>query len=144
MNTNIPDSRRWFEILAVVTTGLCKFIFMDYLNWRLLYISVACLFWIGYIARRYRTDKTILFYWGFRRDNFLETFLYVLPIGLFTAATLYGISHYRGINRLNWHILPLLLLYPIWGTIQQFIIVALIANRSCLKTAFRMVYEQYT
>ena len=29
---------------------------------------------------------------------------------------------------LNWHLIPILILYPLWGTLQQFIIVGLIAG----------------
>ena len=45
---------------AVVVTGLGKFLFMDGLNWRLEFISIACLFWFSYVILRYRKDKKIL------------------------------------------------------------------------------------
>ncbi len=124
----ISDKRRWLEILAVVLTGLGKFIFMDYLDWKFIYISAACLFWISYIFIRYKDDKNILEYWGFTRKDFKETFKIILPFGLISVIAFFIIGHFLETNILSWHILPLLLLYPIWGTIQQFIIVALIAG----------------
>ena len=42
----ISEKRRLFEILAVIITGLGKFLFMDILGFRLLYISCACIFWL--------------------------------------------------------------------------------------------------
>jgi len=125
---NISDKRRWLEILAVVLTGLGKFVFMDWLNWRFFYITSACIFWIGYIFIRYKDDKQILQYWGFTRKDFKETFKIILPFGIFSAIAFFIIGHYWDTNIMSWHILPLLLLYPIWGTIQQFIIIALIAG----------------
>jgi len=122
------DKTRWLEILAVVLTGLGKFVFMDWLNLRFVYITAACLFWISYIFFRYKADKQILKYWGFTRKNFKETFKIILPFGLISVVAFFIIGHFLGTNILSWHILPLLLLYPIWGTIQQFIIVALIGG----------------
>lgn len=124
----ITDKRRWLEILAVVLTGLGKFVFMDWLNLRFLYISAAILFWVAYIFIRHKNDKGILQYWGFTRKDFKETFKIILPFGVISAVAFFIIGHYLETNILSWHILPLLLLYPIWGTIQQFIIVALIAG----------------
>ncbi len=121
----ISDKTRWFEISAVILTGLGKFVFMDYLDWRLFYISAACLFWLFYIIKRYKEQAGILAYWGFTKKYSKETFLIILPFGLIAMILFFIIGHYRSTNILSWHIIPLLILYPIWGTIQQFIIIAL-------------------
>jgi len=63
----INDKTRYLEILAVVLTGTGKFICMDMLNWRLLYILVIATFWIGYVCYRYRQEHGILEYWGIGR-----------------------------------------------------------------------------
>lgn len=38
------DARRKFEIVAVIVTGLGKFLFMDILEFRFPYIATACIF----------------------------------------------------------------------------------------------------
>lgn len=122
------DKTRVIEIIAVLLTGAGKFIFMDWLNWRAFYVVGACLFWIGFVVYRYRKDKNILEHWGFTKTNFKSTFLFLLPFGLLSVAMFFGIGHYFGTIMLNKNIIPILLLYPIWGVIQQFIVVALVAG----------------
>jgi hypothetical protein len=127
-DSEVPDKLRWLEITAVLATGLLKYVLMDWLNFRAFYIAAACIFWSGYIYKRYRTNKLILQQWGFRKNHFKQTSLFLLPYALvmITAVVWYGIS-YNAIY-LNWHVIPVFILYPAWGIIQQFLIVALIAG----------------
>lgn len=122
------SNSKWFEIVAAVLTGLGKFVFMDWLNWKLAYILVACLFWIGYVVYRKRHHTGILDYWGLSGLNFRKTFLELLPIALLFIGSFILVGNYLGTNILSWHIIPILLLYPIWGVIQQFLVVGLIAK----------------
>jgi uncharacterized protein len=151
----ITDQQRLLEITAVILTGLGKFLFMDLLNWRFAYITTAVLCWVGYVYYRARQNNssgsqtgnglkpigeaypkseqhlkngTILTYWGLSTKGFKKTFLELLPFAIFSVLLFLFIGNQRGTNVLNWHIIPILLLYPIWGIIQQFIIVALIAR----------------
>lgn len=122
------DKLRWLEIAAVVLTGLGKFIFMDLLDLRLLYIVTACLTWMAYVIYRYRKQEGILAYWGWTTKNFGRTVLELLPVALLFAICFIIIGNQLETNILNWNILPILVVYPIWGIIQQFIIVGLIAR----------------
>lgn len=122
------NKQRLFEIIAVLLTGAGKFIFMDWLNWRAFYVVGACLFWIGFVVYRYRKDKNILEYWGFSKTNFKTTFLFLLPFGLLSVVLFFLIGNYFDTIIINKNIIPILLLYPIWGVIQQFIVVALVAG----------------
>ena len=70
------DKRRWLEITAVIATGAMKYVLMDWLNLRVFYIAAACIFWSGYIYKRYRVNEFILQQWGFRKDNLKKTFLF--------------------------------------------------------------------
>ncbi len=105
-----------------------KYIFTDWLELRIFYICSACLFWTVYIYKRYRNDKLILQQWGFRKKHFKQSFLFLLPFALATIAAIvwYGISLQT--NFLNWHVIPIILFYPVWGIIQQFLITALVAG----------------
>lgn len=124
----VSNKRRLVEIFAVVVTGLGKFIFMDWLDWRLPYISIAILGWITYILYRQKTVKGVLRYWGFRTDNFKEVLLLLLPFGLLSVIAFFIVGYIQGTINITWHILPILIIYPIWGTIQQFLMIGLVAG----------------
>lgn len=95
---------------------------------RAFYISGACLFWLVYVILRYKSNNSILRYWGFKKENFRKAFLLLLPftmIGIFVII-IFGLVHNQ--YMLNWHIIPVFFLYPVWGLIQQFMIAGLIAG----------------
>ncbi len=117
-----------FELLAVLVTGLLKFIMMDWLGMRSFYIVGICIFWLWYIYYRFSSDTSILTEWGFRRKNFTRSFTVLLPFVIISniATFLYGKAN--GSAVLNWHILPVLGLYPVLGVFQQYLMVDLIAG----------------
>lgn len=124
----VTDKRRWIEIAAVLLTGLLKFVLMDWLNFRVFYIAAACIFWSVYIYKRCQANNFILQHWGFRKNHFKQTFLFLLPFALVMVAAIiwYGIS--CNAIFLNWHIIPVFVFYPAWGIVQQFLMVALVAG----------------
>jgi hypothetical protein len=137
MNMPISDKRRMLEIVAVLCTGVGKFIFMDLLNWKLPFIIAAIVSWSVYIALRQYQHKGILAYWGFRTDNFTQALHKVLPFGIVSVISFFIIGMLQGTINLTWHILPILIIYPIWGTIQQFLLIGLFAGNSRdLKSVF--------
>jgi uncharacterized protein len=116
------------ETAALILTGAMKFIFMDWLNMRALYIAAMCLFWAGYVLYRYRIDNSVLRRWGFRKEHFGRSLLFLLPFlgaGIYIAFVLGKID----VSHVNiMHILPVLLLYPLWGLVQQFMMVVIVAG----------------
>lgn len=122
---NRSDQTRWIEILAVALTGIGKLILMDLLDLRFLYIATACLGWAFYIIYRSRNSPGILAHWGFRRDNFKEVFLLLLPYVLLATFFFIFLGWWKASLNLSWHIFPIMLIYPIWGVIQHFLILAL-------------------
>lgn len=124
----ISDKIRFFEIGAVLITAIGKFIFMDFLNWRLQYVVFAIIAWSVYVFNRYKQEKNILKYWGFRTDNFKKTVKLMLPFAMLSIVSFVIIGFYQNTLNVTWHILPLLITYPLWGTIQQFITIALVAG----------------
>jgi len=116
------------EIAASVLTGLGKILFVDILEMKFAFILAACLFWIGYIIFRYRQDPLIMSYWGLTRKNFSEVFRMFLPyaLGCVILFVTYGLISDTLI--VNWHIVPIMLLYPLWGVIQQYLVVGLVAG----------------
>lgn len=124
----IPNRVRAFEVSAIIATAIGKFVFMDWLDWRFPFIAIAISVWIGYVIFRSRKMADILPYWGFRFDNFGKALKIILPFALVAVALSVGIGLYLDTIIITWHILPLLILYPIWGTIQQFLLIALTAG----------------
>jgi membrane protease YdiL (CAAX protease family) len=124
----ISNKRRIFEIAAVVLTAIGKFIFMDELNWRFPFVVMAIICWVGYIIYRTRTEPGISKYWGFRTDNFITVMKKVLPFAIFSFIICICAGLFRDSLNISWHIIPILILYPIWGIIQQFLLIALTAG----------------
>ena len=124
----ISDKRRKYEIAAVFLMGIGKIIFMDLLQWRFPFIAISIIGWTIYITNRSKWVNGILAYWGFRTDNLRTAALKLLPFGVISIASFFLIGYQRNTVNLNWHIIPILILYPIWGTIQQFLVVGLVAG----------------
>ena len=75
-----------------------------------------------------QTLSVILAVWGFRREGLGPTFLASTVILVAGALGIAVIAALRGTLTANPHILPLLLLYPPWGCVQQFLLQALVAR----------------
>jgi hypothetical protein len=125
---SISNKRRILEFSAVILTAVGKFIFMDYLNWRFPFVAIAIIWWVSYIIYRNRTQPGMTKYWGFRTDNFKTVLKKVLPFGLLAVISFIVIGFYQNTINITWHIIPILTLYPIWGVIQQFLLIALTAG----------------
>lgn len=124
----INSKRRTLEIIAVILTGVGKFIFMDILSLKLSYISVAILFWASYIFYRRKHQPEIIEYWGLNTKQFKQTFIQLLPFAIVLTLGFIYIGNLQGTSLLSIHILPILILYPIWGIIQQFIMIGILAK----------------
>jgi len=133
------DRYRYFEILAVLLTGGLKFILMDLLDYRVFYICFISLFWIAYVYKRYRNDPTILKTWGFQKDHFRQSMGFILPFAIIASA---GILLYGFLKRTDTHfghLVPVFALYPVWGLVQQFMLIGILAGnlKSLSKVSFR-------
>lgn len=116
------------EIFAVLITGLLKFLLMDWMNWRAFYITAAILFWTVFIYRSYKNNPDVAERWGIRRKNFKQSMRALLPFGLVASALILIYGYFSDAEFINWHILPILVFYPLWGTFQQFIVAGLVAG----------------
>jgi uncharacterized protein len=121
----ISDTRRLVEIIFVLLTGVGKILFMDLFQLRLPFILISAIGWALYILIRAKQHPEILSYWGFRKDNLKESIRFIFPFGIFSLTIFIIIGYKNETINLSWHILPTLLLYPIWGTIQQFLVIGL-------------------
>lgn len=114
-----------FEIIAVAITGILKLLMVDVLHLKFWFILSATLFWILYIAWSLRKERGVLSRWGFSSVGFWATvkWLIVPAFLVVSGSAWYGWSH--GHMILSWHIIPVLILYPLWGTLQQFLLISL-------------------
>ncbi|MEO9484099.1 MAG: CPBP family intramembrane glutamic endopeptidase [Ekhidna sp.] len=117
-----------FEIVSVIITVLGKFLFYDILDQRLLFILILFAFWGTYIYTRIKQNPTITKEWGFRRDNFTEVLKKVLPFGISAIIACLIIGSVQHTLNVHWHIIPILILYPLFGTLQQFLLMSLVAG----------------
>ncbi|MDH5563910.1 MAG: hypothetical protein OEY91_09860 [Nitrospirota bacterium] len=120
------------ELGAVVFTGILH-PFFTHFGAKGLFIFLASVFWVGYVGWRVWQDSRLWVQWGFQTENLLPAFLW--PTVIFVVAT--GAIAWYGARsgRLFWqgHIFFLLLLYPLWGILQQFLVQALgVANLMAL------------
>jgi uncharacterized protein len=125
IRTSISDKRRSLEILAVVLTAAGKFLFMDFLHWRLAFIIAAIGGWTLYVILENKNNPAILRYWGFRTNNVAEVTRRILPFGVVSILSFVVTGLYLNTINPSWHILPVLVLYPLWGIVQQFLVIAL-------------------
>jgi hypothetical protein len=116
------------EIAALAATGLGKFVVADGLGFKLPYILLSCLAWSWYVVARVRRSPGQLEEWGLTRNGLAASARRLAPYASAgaLACLLYGL--WSGRMLLHWHMLPLLVLYPPWGLVQQFLIVALVAG----------------
>lgn len=112
----------------VIFTGLGKLLFVDILNVKFLYIIAAISFWTIYFVIRVSKNKELIKYWGLSISNAKETFKIVAIVGSVMLGTfvIYGI--FRNNLIFHWNIVIILLLYPIWGLVQQFLMMSLFAG----------------
>jgi len=131
----------YFEITAVIITALLKFILMDWLDWRAFYITVVIISWMGYIFYKVKTDKKILMGWGLKKEHFKQSILFLAP---FIFVTLIASLIYNALNEsvsFSWQFILILLLYPFWGIIQQFIMLGIVSRN--LATISKVKYSRY-
>ncbi len=101
---------------------------MDWLNLRAFYIIAAIVFWAIFIYRRYKSNPGVLSRWGIRKKNFNASVKALLPFGMAGIAGVLIYGWFRDVEFLNWHFLPVVVAYPLWGTFQQFIVAGMIAG----------------
>ncbi len=117
----------------MIATGLLHVVFQG-LGAKGLFIALAVTSWVTYIAWRVRDNPSLWRQWGFRVDNLRASLLEPTVVFVFAMLGMlwFAVSYERDL----WsaHIVILLLVYPIWGVLQQFLVQAL--GVSNLRTLF--------
>jgi len=118
---------RW-EIVLVVLTGLGNFLVAGWLDRQLTYVVGACLFWTGFVVVRAVAHFSDLAEWGFSSRNFGRSIMLLLPALVLAVSGFAAYGMLTGKMVWHWHFVLICLLYPIWGLVQQFLVVALLAG----------------
>ncbi len=116
------------ELLAVALTAILKFVFVNFLGWKLFFILMIIACWCVYVWRRSRQEKEIWGRWGLSKRNAKKTIILLFPYALIIVFLFLLYAYFKNISLFNWHIIPILILYPIWGLIQQFLLIGLVVG----------------
>jgi hypothetical protein len=128
MRTDYDTAPDWLALLAAAATAAVHFAVGTRRPGSFLFIASACLFWAVFITVRARQNKNALRAWGFRVDNLAQAV--TLPAVVFAlAATGFAAYAWRcGTFRWPSHWLLLFLVYPVWGVIQQFLMLGVVVS----------------
>lgn len=124
----ISDNRRIFEIVAVFLTGFSKILFINILELHAVYIFSAIVFWVSYFLIRGLNNRELFFYWGLHLSNVGKPLKIVGIVGGVAVLSfiLYGL--YFNTILLSWNLVFVLLTYPFWGLVQQFVVMSILAS----------------
>jgi hypothetical protein len=118
--------RSRLEILAAIATAVLHPVFVDWLHLRALFIVVAFVGWFIYVVRSVRRDPSLLRIWGLSSYGLSQSTIASGIVAGIGVLFLMVVAVVRGSLVLHWHMLPLLVLYPVWGLAQQFMVQAII------------------
>jgi hypothetical protein len=124
----ITDVRRGWEIAAIAGLALGRLLFMVELEWRLPFIAVVIFGIGGYVWNRLRRLPGLRRYWGLTVRGFWSSWLSLLPVAIVLMATFFGYGRYYGTEVVDWSLLVILLVYPLWGIVQQFLALGIFAR----------------
>ena len=116
------------ELAAAALTAIGKFTIADWLGYQLEFTLGAIAFWVIFVLLRHKADPSILRRWGFTRARLGEASLLCGIAFVASAAFCVIFGLVSGNTLINWNLALLLLVYPPWGMIQQFLLVALLAD----------------
>ena len=119
---------RKLELTAAAATAAGKFIMADWLDLQLPYTIGAIAFWVSYLVLRHKSNPTVLRRWGFSRNGLGEASLLCALAFLVGGGFSVGSALAGSGAIVNWNLALILLLYPAWGLVQQFLLVALLAD----------------
>ena len=120
-------SRLRFEALGVLGTGLLHVLCQEVIGYHGAFVAGAVVAWTIYLWRRARQTPGQLEAWGFRRENFRQSFIALTIAGAVGIGGMALIAAQRGHLHWHWHMAVAFTLYPLWGVIQQFLVQALVA-----------------
>jgi len=124
--------RHKIELTAAILTGILKIVCVELFDLKAAFIFTAIFGWLGYLGFRAYQNKSIFNDWGLTSKHFKSSFLASTIFACLAIIIMLIVAIQKGSLTFTWHFIPLLLLYPIWGLIQQLLVQNLVASN--LKT----------
>lgn len=117
------------ELAAALATAVIHVLPLERLYPEIVEIVVLAGGWLGYLVWLAVRDRERLAQMGFRREDARPTALWCALVltAVSAGAAAYGAS--VGTLRLHPHMLILMALYPIWGWIQQWLVLGVLARQ---------------
>jgi hypothetical protein len=114
-------------VVAVVVTGVLHLACKP-LGLQGFYIVAAATSWLGFVVVTARRRPAVFREWGFRRDNLWPALLASVAVFLPVLMLMVAVALFRGTLVVSSSLLIMLVLYPAWGLIQQFLVQALLVT----------------
>lgn len=121
------DNPRWGEVVAVVITGALHLICKP-LGLQGIYIVGAILGWTAFVLLTARRRPDVLREWGFRTDTLKPAFAASAAIFIPVMMLMVVLARARGTLGVPSSLALMLLLYPAWGLVQQFLVQGLLVT----------------
>lgn len=120
-------NRARYELGAVVLTGAVFLVFENILDAKLPFIAAAAVGWLAYLATRWREPGQVRA-WGFRTDTLRSALRINSVLVLVAAAGILGLGLALGRGFPSAGFYCLILVYPVWGLVQQFLLCPLLCG----------------
>jgi len=122
--TQTPD---WVGLIAAILTGVIHLILGgDKPNG--MFIVAVSVFWIGFIIVRVRQDRCVFRKWGFRSDNLRQALPIPAAFLAFSVVAMVVFAYFNDSLVFPATTIVLLLLYPLWGLTQQFLVLGIVVS----------------
>lgn len=118
---------RWAEVVAVVVTGLLHLVCKP-LGLQGVYIVAAILAWAVFVIVTAMKRPTVVREWGFRGENFWPALGASSTIFVPVMVLMVVLASIRGTLTTPSSLPLMLLLYPVWGLVQQYLVQALLVT----------------
>ena len=113
-----------FELLSALCTGII-FIVLG-LKYHIFYIIGILLYWGFYITYRYYSTNNIIKQWGiYNSTSIYKSFIYTSILSLGLCLILYQYIHSFYLTN---NLFISIIIYPLWGIIQQFLLQSMILS----------------
>ncbi|GJL62979.1 MAG: hypothetical protein NPIRA04_16330 [Nitrospirales bacterium] len=119
-----PHGSPALELGAVAFTGVAHVVFQG-LDAKGFFIVLASICWLTYVGCRVWQRPDHWRGWGFRTDNLKVALVWPTIVFMIAMVGMFLIAFSYGRDLWSAHIPVLLLVYPIWGVLQQFLVQAL-------------------
>ncbi len=118
------NRRALLELAAVLASALLHVVTTLVLRWQAVDQIVLGVGWLTYVAWRARSPG-VLAAWGMQRAGLRAATRAAAIAGVLGVATIAAIGIARGTFVVDANLLPLLLAYPLWGWLQQLLVLGI-------------------